>query len=50
VIGTIAKKSALDRSILQLVIVVRTDEWITQTAKDSKKYVVRFSVKKSEIW
>ena len=42
VIEAIAKKNILNISILQLVIVVRTNEWVTQETKHSKRLVIMF--------
>ena len=49
VIKAIAKKNTLNRSILQLVIIVRMNELVTQAPKHSKRLVIKNFLKKSEI-
>jgi hypothetical protein len=41
VIEAIAKKKTLNRSVLQLIIVVRTNKWVTQATKHSKSIVIK---------
>jgi hypothetical protein len=41
VIEAIAKKKTLNRSVLQLIIVVRTNKWVTQATKHSKRLVIK---------
>jgi hypothetical protein len=48
-IETIAKKNALNISILQLMIVVRMNEWVTQATKYSKRLVIRIFFENDEI-
>jgi hypothetical protein len=48
-IETIAKKNALNISILQLMIVVRMNEWVTQATKYSKRLVIRIFLENDEI-
>jgi hypothetical protein len=43
------KKNTPKRSVLQLVTVVRTNEWITQTTKHSERLVLMNFVKESVI-
>jgi hypothetical protein len=45
----IPKKNTLKRSVLQLVTVVRTNEWITQATKHSERLVLRNFMKESVI-